>query len=399
MKKRILAAVLALALVLAAAMPATAKSTAKSPTLRFDENGEFKILHICDCQDTYPAEENMFTYINHMLDYYEPDLVVLGGDNTVGPAETKELAIKELVAPYVEHEIPFTLVFGNHDEECGNISKDVLLTYYQKYGGKYCLAYDADPKISGTGAHNLPVLASDSNDIKFNVWMFDTGDYVADENGKRLGYDSVREDQINWYKETAKGLEKQAGATVPAIAFQHMIVGEIYEVMFPELPFELGDLTETYNNGKHYPIVCPDTSVFKGHLFEPPSPGPFNYGQVDAMLEIGDVKGIFVGHDHYNTYEVNYKGIQLVNTPGVTLHSYDTALTRGSRLITINEKNPEKIKSKVITYNDLAIKNSDFAKEAGISKIEAAFWIFAEHFLLLLKNISGFGSAILYLFN
>ena len=184
MKKRILAAVLALALVLAAAMPATAKSTAKSPTLRFDENGEFKILHICDCQDTYPAEEDMFTYINHMLDYYEPDLVVLGGDNTVGPAETKELAIKELVAPYVEHEIPFTLVFGNHDEECGNISKDVLLTYYQKYGGKYCLAYDADPKISGTGAHNLPVLASDSNDIKFNVWMFDTGDYVADENGK-----------------------------------------------------------------------------------------------------------------------------------------------------------------------------------------------------------------------
>ena len=163
MTKRILAAVLALVLVFTAAMPASAK--AKSNALRFDENGEFKILHICDCQDTYPANEKMLAYINHMLEYYEPDLVVLGGDNTVGPAETKELAIKELVTPFVEHKVPFTLVFGNHDEECGNISKDVLLTYYQKYGGKYCLAYDADPKISGTGAHNLPVLASDSNDI------------------------------------------------------------------------------------------------------------------------------------------------------------------------------------------------------------------------------------------
>lgn len=398
MKKRILAAVLALMLVFATAVPATA-AKAKSDALRFDENGEFKILHICDCQDTYPADKKMLSYINHMLDYYEPDLVVLGGDNTVGPAETKEDAIKELVTPFVEHKVPFTLVFGNHDEECGNISKENLLKYYQKYGGKYCLAYDADPKISGTGAHNLPVLASEGNDIKFNVWMFDTGDYVADENGNRLGYDSVRTDQINWYKDTAKSLAKQAGGTVPAIAFQHMIVGEIYEAMFPEVPFELGDLTETYNNGKHYPIVCPDTSVFKGHLFEPPSPGPINYGQVDAMLEIGDVKGLFVGHDHYNTYEVNYKGIKLINTPGVTHHSYDTALTRGSRLITVKEDNPAKFKSQVITYNDFALKDKDFAKEVGISGIEAVFWIVAEHFLLLLKNISGFGSAILYLFN
>lgn len=397
MKKRILAAVLALMLVLATAVPAAAE--AKSDALRFDENGEFRILHICDCQDTYPAEEDMFAYINHMLDYYKPHLVVLGGDNTVGDAETKELAIKELVQPYVDHKVPFTLVFGNHDEECGNIDKDVLLTYYQKYGGKYCLAYDAKPGISGTATHNLPVLASDSNDIRFNVWMFDTGDYVADENGKRLGYDSVREDQINWYKETAKALAKQAGSTVPAIAFQHMIVGEIYEAMFPEIPFELGDLTETYNNGKHYPIVCPDTSVFKGHLFEPPSPGPFNYGQVDAMLETGDVKGIFVGHDHINSYEVNYKGIQLVNTPGVTKHSYGNEMTRGSRLITINEENPAQVKSKVITYNDFALKDKDFAKEVDISPIKAVFWIFIEHLLLFLKNISGFGAAILYMFN
>ncbi len=396
MKKRILAVALALCLILAMAIPAAAK--AKSDALRFDENGEFRILHICDCQDTYPAQAKMLAYINHMLDYYKPHLVVLGGDNTIGPEETKELAIKELVTPFVEHKVPFTLVFGNHDHEQG-VDKATLLKYYQKHGGKYCLAYDADTSVSGSAKHNLPVLASDSNDIKFNVWMFDTGDYVADENGKHLGYDSVREDQINWYKKTAKDLAKQAGGTVPAIAFQHMIVGEIYEAMFPEVPFALDPITESYNNGKNYPIVCPDTSVFKGHLFEPPSPGRFNYGQVDAMLEIGDVKGIFVGHDHINSYEVNYKGIQLINTPGVTHQAYGNEMTRGSRLITVKEENPAKFKSQVITYNDFALKDKDFAKEAGISTIEAVFWIFVEHLLLFLKNISGIGSAILYLFN
>lgn len=395
MKKRIFAAVLVLCLVLAAATPATALS---DDALRFDENGEFKILHLCDCQDIYPAQENMLTYINYMLDIYEPDLVVLGGDNTVGDAETKELAIQELVSPFVEHQVPFTLVFGNHDEESGNISKEVLLTYYQKYGGKYCLAYDADPDISGTAAHNLPVLASDSNDIKFNVWLFDTGSYVADENDERLGYDAVREDQIQWYKDTCTDLKEYAGETVPAIAFQHMVVGEIYDAMFPSLPFSLSPITESYNGGKNYPVICPDTSVFKGHIYEPPSPGYYNHGQYDAMLEMGDVKGIFVGHDHYNTYEVEYKGIDIVNTPGVTLHSYGTELTRGSRIITVNEENPSEITSKVITYNDLALKNSNFAADTGIHPIKAIFWIFLEHFLLLLKNLSSLGSAILYMF-
>lgn len=396
MKKRFFSVILVLCLALTAVIPATALS---DDTLRFDENGEFKILHICDCQDDYPAEENMLTYINYMLEVYEPDLVVLGGDNTVGLADTKELAIEELVSPYVNHKVPFTLVFGNHDEECGAIKKDVLLTYYQKYGGEYCLAYDADPAISGTAAHNLPVLASDSNDVKFNVWLFDTGDYVRDENGDHLGYDSVRDDQIQWYKDTCTDLKNFAGETVPAIAFQHMVVGEIYDAMFPKVPFDLSPITECYNNGKNYPIICPDTSVFKGHLFEPPSPGIYNHGQYDAMLEMGDVTGIYVGHDHINTYEVEYKGINIVNTPGVTLHSYGNEMTRGSRLITVNEEAPTNVKSEVITYNELAIKNSDFASDIGTSPVKAFFWIFIGNLLLFLKNLSAVGSAIFYMFN
>ena len=31
----------------------------------------------------------------------------------------------------------------------------------------------------------------------------------------------------------------------------------------------------------------------------------------DKILELGSTKGVFVGHDHYNTQSVTYKGIQL----------------------------------------------------------------------------------------
>lgn len=395
MKKRISALVLALCLLLGSTVCANALGT---NSLHFDENGEFRILHICDCQDTFPAQQNMLIYIDYMLTVYEPDLVVLGGDNCIAPQEIKEDAIEELVQPFVNRKVPFTLVFGNHDAEQG-YTNEQLLEMYQRYGGEYCLAYDADPEISGTAAHNLPVFASDSNEIKFNLWMFDTGDYIRDEHGNSLGYDSVKEDQIGWYNETYADLRELTGKRIYSLAFQHMAVGEVYDAMFPSVPLGISPLTESYNGGKNYPVFLPDTSAFKGHIYEPPSPGVYNHGQVDAMLKNGDVLGVLFGHDHVNSYETDYEGIKLINTPGATLYTYGNELVRGSRLITINENNTDTFESEVITYNRLALENSDFAADTGIHPISAAFYSFAGNLLLLLKNVSAIFASVVFLFN
>ena len=391
MKKRIISVILALCLVIGAAMPAFA---AKKDTLRFDENGEFKILHLCDCQDGYPAKENMLKYINYMLKTYEPDLVVLGGDNCVCAKEDKPDAIKELVAPFVENKVYFTLVFGNHDHEQG-VDKETLLKYYQKFGGKYCLAYDAVPEMSGTATHNLPVYASDGSGVKFNVWMFDSGSYVYDENGNRLGYDSVRKDQIEWYESTSKALEAKAGEKVPSLAFQHIIVKEIYDVMFPKALFKIPFVTETYD-GTTYSVFNPDTSSFIGFMLEPPSPGVFNHGQFDAMVERGDVLGLLVGHDHINSYEAELDGIKLINTPGVSMNAYGNEFVRGSRLITIKEDDPWNFTSEVITVNDVAAADPDFAASIGRSSAEAKAWIALGDFHIFLKMLSKAFAWLIY---
>lgn len=393
MKKIAISIMLVCVMLLGSVIPAFAADS--NTRLQFNDDGEFKILHICDCQDGYPAQERMLTYINYMLDIYKPDLVVLGGDNTVGYKETKEAAIEELVAPFVEHETYFTLVFGNHDHEQG-VDKDELLKMYQKYGGKHCLAYDADPDLTGTATHNLPIYSSDGEKIKFNLWLIDSNHYVNDENGNRLGYDSVREDQIEWYKNTYAELEAEAGETIYSLAFQHMIPPDVYEVMFPSVKYPLEPITESYNGGKHYPVIFPDTSAFTGHIFEPPSPGVFNYGEVDAMVETGDVLSVLVGHDHVNSYEIDYKGIMLINTPGVSFNAYGRETVRGSRLITINENTPDTFESEVITVNELAYENEEFRNDMDISKAKAGFWIFMDKFLLALAKASGIISRIIY---
>ena len=94
--KKLLAIIMSLCLVIGV-VSVSASAVSESDALRFDENGEFKILHISDFQDNYPAEEIMMAYINFMLDIYEPDLVVFGGDNSIGPEETKALEVEEIV--------------------------------------------------------------------------------------------------------------------------------------------------------------------------------------------------------------------------------------------------------------------------------------------------------------
>ena len=72
----------------AAAVPFTAAAETKQSTevskmeLKFDTNGEFKILLLADTQDTDEPQKEMLEIINNTLDSENPDLVIFLGDNT-----------------------------------------------------------------------------------------------------------------------------------------------------------------------------------------------------------------------------------------------------------------------------------------------------------------------------
>lgn len=392
MKKRIISLVLALAVVFGVVSVASAAVAAEP--LRFDENGEFKIMHLTDCQDIYPANETMLKFIDATLKEYKPDLVVLGGDNVVADKNMAN-GIKELVEILVANETYFTVVFGNHDHQ-QDLTDDEQLVVYQQAGGKYCLAYDAVPSLTGTATHALPILGSDSNETKFMLYMFDSNDYVRDENGKELGlgYDCVNEDQIEWYKATSKAAEAAAGKKVPAMAFQHIIVGEIFDVLFHESSVDLGVLTPSYN-GKRYSFFPKLENIEDGFIFEFPCPGYYNYGQFDAMVERGDVIAIFSGHDHPNTFVTELDGIKIINSGGATYHSYGSEFSRGMRMITLNENDLSTFETEQVTVNQFAIDNPEFADAVGINTFVAKLTVGFGDFLLALTKFCGIFSKLI----
>ncbi|MCQ2462012.1 MAG: metallophosphoesterase [Clostridia bacterium] len=354
--------------------------------LKFNDNGEFTIMHLCDLQDSYPMHDTVVQFVHEAIEQYKPDIVILGGDNTVCDYEDKEAAIEEICNLFVEEKTYFTLVFGNHDHQQG-MEKEDLLKLYQRFGGEYCLAYDAVEELFGVGTHNLPIYASDGSDeIKFNLWMMDSNTYANDENGNEVGYDCVHEDQIEWYRNVSDSLKAQnGGEPVPSFVFQHICVQEVFDELFLEVPKAVGVQQFDKKGYSFLPLVY---NIDDGFLFEFPCPGYYNYGQFDACVEQGDVLAMFFGHDHVNSYSVEREGIDLVCTAGCTYHSYGELANRGCRILTLNENNLKKYKNETVSISEMCLKkDSKLAETTDITKFDAFWGVFGEKFLNVIVAI------------
>lgn len=315
-------------------------------TLKFKGDGEFKILQIADLQDTSYAAPATYEYLRVIIEEEDPDLIVLTGDNIAGGTGDAlfefiarwqvEKAIDNTMSFFNELNIPVAVTFGNHDGE-KLISKEEQIKMYQKY--ECCVAIDDGDKLYGTGTYNLPIWSSDGEEIVYNLWMFDSNMY-DEVNG---GYDYVHEDQIEWYVNKSNELKAQnGGEVVPSMVFQHIIVNEIYNAL---VEVEAGSENAIVSGEKW--LGLPEG--VEGFLRENPCPGTQDSLQFEKMVEQGDVKAMFFGHDHVNVFEVPYQGIDIVNTPTSGFGSYGDE-NRGVRVITINENDTSKYETKMINY-------------------------------------------------
>lgn len=353
-------AIIAVLLAVMLLTPALAAGAESDTTLKFRDDGTFKIMLFADPQDDEDLEETTTAIMCEALDKYTPDLVVYLGDNTVADGyENQYKAIEAVTKPVVDRGIPYSLVFGNHDEE-HNVSKEQLLEIYQSFGN--CLTYDAAPEITGCGNCNLPIYSSDGAKIAFNLWMIDSNMYNSDpEVG---GYDYVHEDQLEWYKATAAALaEENGGEPIPAMDFQHIVIPEIFDELYVELPKSLGDLSEN-RNGKSYSKL-PVFTRLNGYWLEVPCPPNCYDGQLDAWLEVGDVIAEFHGHDHNNSYQVNIEGVDVINVPSCGCNSYSVDISRGAGLITLHEDDVKNYDYELINIFDLAL-----AKDSAIPNVD-----------------------------
>lgn len=298
-------------------------------TMRIPTDEEFRILQLTDLHLGFGplsrgADELALEAIRKIIERSKPHLIVLTGDLIfpfllkAGTLNNRRQA-KRLTKFLDRFEIPYTLVFGNHDCELFSAcSKEELAELYRQ--GKYCIFAEGRKSLTGVG-NFLIELVDGSGKVLLPLVMLDSNMYG--EGGWFFsGFDRIHDDQAGWCMERLAALKAEY-PDIKAMAFFHMPLREFkeaYEKM------KLGDRDVLYRHGS---IAEKDEyfgiSKFRSTFF-------------DRAVENGVIKWMFCGHDHLNTLSLVYRGIQMTYGMSIDYLGYkgirNRYIQRGGTLIT-----------------------------------------------------------------
>lgn len=126
--------------------------------MRIPENREFRILQLTDLHLGFgfisgSRDRLAMDAVRKIIEMSKPDLIVLTGDlifpfwPKTGTCNNRRQAQK-LTAFLDDFEIPYTMVFGNHDCELGSAcNKEELAELYKQ--GRYCIFTEGRKKLTG----------------------------------------------------------------------------------------------------------------------------------------------------------------------------------------------------------------------------------------------------------
>ena len=321
----------------------TATGVSTQSALTFGMDGRFKILQFNDTQDGIDTDRRTLELQRRAIEQEEPDLVVLVGDQlTSAPktAQEQKQALNNVIRPMEDAGVPWALTFGNHDEDATErtgFGEPQMLEFIQQY--EHNMNVPGSPAgVTGTGNMNLLIGDSKTNRPAFGVWLMDSGRYAPDEIAGQdfEGYpdwDWLRADQVRWYLDSSEMLEQQLGRKVPSLMYIHIALWEHRFMWWASV--------DSREEADHQRAMAKHSIT--GERNEEECPGPFNSGLYSALQHRGDVRGVFVGHDHTNTYVGDYYGIQLGYSPGTGFGPYGMDgerkhRNRGARVFELDER-------------------------------------------------------------
>ncbi|KAK4709068.1 hypothetical protein R3W88_029993 [Solanum pinnatisectum] len=302
--------------------------------LRFDgKNGEFRILQVADmhygdgkttpCEDVLPqqmsscSDLNTTDFIFRMIHAEKPHLIVFTGDNIFGYDATDPVKSMEAAfAPAISSNIPWAAVLGNHDQQ-STLSREGVMKHI--VGMKSTLSQLNPPNvpdIDGFGNYNLEVHGIEGSELTnksvLNLYFLDSGDYSTVPSIR--GYGWIKPSQQFWFQRTSRKLKKiymhnsnAMKAPAPGLAYFHIPLPEYAKF---------------------------DSSNFTGVRQEGISSASINSGFFTTMVEAGDVKAAFVGHDHINDFCGKLMDINLCYAGGFGYHAYGKAgWSRRARMV------------------------------------------------------------------
>lgn len=267
--------------------------------------GKLKIVQLTDIHWDPQSKNCAQTAqtIEAVLALEKPDIAMLTGD--VVTEKPGPEGWKAIIALLEKAQVPFTVMMGNHDAEV--MPKQEIYDLLAQ--SPYFIGEKGPETIHGCGNYVVPVYGADHKTTKALLYCIDSNDYPE---SKDYGtYDWIHFDQIAWYRQTSARFTKENGGNpLPALAFFHIALPE-----YDAIP----------NNG-----------TMLGEKNEGSGASKINSGLFASFIEMGDVMGAFVGHDHDNDFIGTHYQIALAYGRVTGTDAYGD-LERGMRVIELKE--------------------------------------------------------------
>lgn len=276
--------------------------------LEYHEN--FKILQLTDIHVGLKDDlKKHFDFMDLTINDANPDLIVVTGD--LFTFADKVTALK-LFNWLDNHNIPWTVTFGNHDEQA-YFSIDWMTSVLNNWGGncKFIDLQDDDVK----GNANFVINLKQGGTVKKQLYILDSNRYNFSHFS---GYDYIYPSQIQWYEDMVNYSKETygGGEVIQSLLYYHIPVQE----------FE--DAYASYKSGE---------SIGQGEKNEDVCASKINSGFFDKVKELNSSKAMFVGHDHINDFDVKYQGVWFSYGVHSTDRVYYKDTLLGGKLLTLTE--------------------------------------------------------------
>ncbi|KAK7281182.1 hypothetical protein RIF29_08937 [Crotalaria pallida] len=307
--------------------------------LRFRYDGTFKILQVADmhygtgtvtrCRDVLASEFefcsdlNTTRFLKRLILAENPDFIAFTGDNIFG-SSTPDAAesLFKAFGPAMESGLPWAAVLGNHDQE-STMNREELMSFISHMDYSVSQINPSSDghtnptkggmmtKIDGFGNYNLRVYGAPgsmlANSSILNLFFLDSGDRAVYQ-GIRT-YDWIKDSQLSWLRHVSQEFQGQnqdplhpidasPSSKAPALAFFHIPIPEVPRLFYKNI---VGQFQEG--------VAC----------------SRVNSGVLKTLVSIGDVKAVFMGHDHTNDFCGNLDGIWFCYGGGFGYHGYGKA--------------------------------------------------------------------------
>lgn len=319
--------------------------------LKFN-GSKFKIMQIADVQENAQVNPDTLKLISLAVKKEKPDLVVFTGDQIQGYDSSYKTDAEKKVESTIKTFIDaldgaaFCFTFGNHDDNAG-ISKQKQLEFYKNSGN--CFVGRMRDSEEDIGTQFLTVKDVDGESDILGLYLFDT--WKKPNNAS--AYDPIKKEQVQWYRDVREENKKEDGAYLDSVVFQHIPFPEFYDVLDKVSPFKKGAV-EAFRSRKNTFWALDDETIAKGGFMgESPAVPEINNGQFEAVSEKGDIIGVFVGHDHNNSFIKNLNGVDLGYTQGAGFNTYGPGDKRGVRVFVFDREDTRNYETYTVTMGEL----------------------------------------------